>query len=419
MSELLRLAAASLWNRRATVLLTVLTVAVSVTLFLGVERLRQDARESFLRTVSGTDLIVGARAHPVQLLLSSVFRLGDATGALAWSSFEDIAGQPGVAWAVPIALGDSYRGYRVVGTTPEYFEHVRYAGDRGIDFAQGRPFAALFDAVLGAEVARRLGHAVGDGIELAHGTAAHAPHRHDERHFTVSGVLAPTGTPIDQGVYVGLQAIEAIHLNWRSGTRIGRAPDPATLDPDRLRPRSISAFYLGLSDRMAVFALQRHINEYRAEPLTAVMPAVALQALWRLLGTAERALRLTAACVVLAGLLGLLTVLLATLGERRREMAILRSVGAGPRHVLALLLSEALLLAASGALLGLALMQAALFALAPWLQARYGILVAPGWPAVAEWKLLGMVIGTAGIVGLLPALMAYRRSVADGMGIRT
>lgn len=419
MSELLRLAAASLWNRRFTVLLTVLTVAVSVMLFLGVERLRQDARESFLRTVAGTDLIVGARAHPVQLLLYSVFRLGDATNNLAWASHEDIAGQPGVAWTVPIALGDSHRGYRVVGTTPGYFEHVKYAGERGIEFAQGRPFAELFDAVLGAEVALRLGYGLGERIVLAHGTAAANPQQHDDRPFAVVGVLAPTGTPIDQGVYVSLEAIEAIHLNWRAGTRIGRGPDPAALDPERLRPRGITAFYLGLSDRMAVFALQRYINEYRAEPLTAVLPGVALQQLWRLLGTAERALQVTAACVVLAGLLGLLTVLLATLSERRREMAILRSVGAGPRHVLALLLLEALLLATAGALFGLLLLQALVFALAPWLQAQYGIAVAPGWPSAAEWKLLGIVVGAAGAVGLLPALMAYRRSIADGMSIRT
>lgn len=419
MSALLRIALASLWNRRFTVMLTVLTVAVSVMLFLGVERLRQEARESFLRTVSGTDLIVGARAHPVQLLLYSVFRLGDATNNLSWAAYEDIAAQPGVAWTVPISLGDSHRGYRVVGTTPGYFEHVQYAGERSIAFSAGRPFEALFDAVVGAEVARRLGYSVGEEIVLAHGTAVANPQQHDDRPFTVVGILAPTGTPIDQGVYVSLEAIEAIHLNWRTGTRVGRTPDLASIDPERLRPRAITAFYLGLSDRMAVFSLQRYVNGYRSEPLSAVLPGVALQQLWRLLGTAERALQITAACVVLAGLLGLLTVLLATLSERRREMAILRSVGAGPRHVLGLLLLEALVLATLGALLGLALLQLLVAGLSPWLQASYGIVVNLAWPSAVEWTLLGVVVGAAGLVGLVPALMAYRRSVADGMSIRS
>jgi len=418
MSALLRIALASLWNRRYVAGLTVLTIAVSVMLFIGVERLRQDARESFLRSASGIDLIVGARAHPVQLLLYSVFRLGDATNNLSWEHYQTIASQRGVAWTVPVSLGDSHRGYRVVGTTPGYFEHVRHAGDQSIAFAEGRPFEALFDAVIGSEVAARLGYPLGASVVLAHGTAAANPQQHDDRPFTVVGILAPTGTPIDQGVYVSLEAIEAIHLNWRTGTRIGRGPDLDAIDPERLRPRSITAFYVGLSDRMAVFTLQRYVNEFPGEPLTALMPGVALQQLWALLGTAERALQITAACVVLAGLLGMLTVLLATLNERRREMAILRSVGAGPRHVLALLLLEALSLALAGAVLGLLLLQFGLLLLSPWLQARFGILVAPAWPSVAEWKLLALVLSAALVVALLPAVMAYRRSVADGMSVR-
>ncbi len=418
MSALLRLAAASLWNRRLTAGLTVLTIAASVLLFIGVERLRQDAQASFLRTVSGTDLIVGARAHPVQLMLYAVFRLGEPTGNLSWTSFEAIAAQRGVAWAVPVSLGDSYRGYRVVGTTSAYFEHVRYAGDAPIRFAQGQAFAGLLEVVLRAEVAERLGHAPGDGLVLAHGAAEHNPHHHDDRPFRVVGVLARTGTPIDQGLYVSLESIEAIHLNWRTGTRLGHGPDLDHVDPERLKPRSITAAYLGLSERMAVFALQRFVNEYRAEPLSAVMPAVALQQLWSLLGTAERALRLTSACVVAAGLLGLLTVLLATLNERRREMAILRSVGAGPRHVLGLLLLEALGLAALGCALGLLLLQVVLALSSAWLQTHYGIGIAPGWPSPAEWALVALVLGAALLVALIPALLAYRRSVADGMSVR-
>lgn len=419
MTALLRIALASLWNRRFTVTLTLFTIAISVMLFLGVERLRQDARDSFLRTASGIDLIAGARAHPVQLMLYSVFRLGEATGNVSWQAYQASAQQPGVAWTVPISLGDSHQGYRVVGTTPAYFAHVRYAGDQTIRFAQGRPFEALFDAVVGADVARQLGYGIDSRIVLSHGTAAANPNQHDDRPFRVTGVLAPTGTPIDQGVYVSLQAIEAIHLNWRSGTRIGRAPDLAALTAERLQPRSITAFYIGLDNRMAVFSLQRWINEYRAEAMTAVLPGVALQQLWSLLGTAERALAVTAACVVLTGLLGLLAVLLATLEERRREMAILRSVGAGPRHVCALLLCEALLLAVAGTVVGYALLQLATILLAPWVQAQYGLMLTAGWPSAAELQLMGRVILAALVAGCVPAILAYRRSVADGISIRS
>lgn len=413
-----RIAVGSLWSRRFTVMLTLITMAVSVALLLGVERLRQDARQSFLRTVSGIDLVVGARAHPVQLMLYSVFRLGEATNNISWNAYQAVAEQPGIGWTVPISLGDSHRGYRVVGTTTGYFDHVHYAGDRALSFAQGQPFEGLFDAVVGAAVARDLGYSPGEKIVLAHGTSAANPNLHDDRPFTVSGVLAPTGTPIDHAIYVSLEAIEAIHMNWRAGTRIGTAPDPSSIDPARLQPRTITAFYVGLERRMAVFGVQRWVNEYRAEPMTAVLPGVALQQLWALLGTAERALTITAACVVLTGLLGLLAVLLATLEERRREMAILRAVGASPRHVAGLLLWEAALLAILGTVAGYALLQGAAAMLAPWLQAQYGLLLSVGLPSITEWRLMGLVVACALAVSCVPALLAYRHSVADGITVK-
>ncbi len=416
MSALLRLAWASLANRRFTALVTVATIALSVLLLLGVERLRSEARNSFLRTVAGTDLIVGARAHPVQLLLYSVFHLGDATNNVSWVSYREIAEREDVAWTVPISLGDSHKGYRVVGTTAGFFEHVRTGGNRALRFEQGQAFDGLFEAVLGAEVAERLGYTLGDSIVLAHGTGALNPNQHDDRPFSVVGVLARTGTPIDHSVHVSLEAIEAIHINWRAGTRIGRAPDE--IPPERLQPRSITAFFVGLESRMATFAVQRAVNEFRAEPLTAVLPGVALQQLWGMLGVVEKALMLTAACVVAAGLLGMLAALLGTLSERRREMAILRALGAGPGTVSALLLLEALLLTAVGLLLGLALLHGGLALMAPTIERASGIAIALGWPSLAELKLLGLVLGAGVAVGLIPAFLAYRRSLADGMMVR-
>ncbi|MFN7552232.1 MAG: ABC transporter permease, partial [Pseudomonadota bacterium] len=388
-------------------------------LLLGVERLRQEAREGFLRTVSGTDLIVGARANPVQLLLYSVFRLGDATNNVSWQSYRMVADDPRVAWTIPLSLGDSHRGYRVLGTSTAYFEHLRYAGDRGLEFAAGAPFAGLYDAVIGAEVARALRYAVGDRIVVAHGTGRATLAQHDDQPFTVVGILARTGTPVDQTVHVSLEALEAIHKNWRFGTRIGEAPTAEQLAAADLTPRSITAFYVGVERKLSTFAVQRMVNEYREEPLSAILPGVALQQLWNLLGGVERALLATAACVVLAGLLGMLTAVLATLNERRREMAILRSVGARPGHVLWLLLLESAFLTVLGVLAGLLLLQAGLAVAAPLLETRFGLFLSVGWPSAPEWRLLALVLGAGFAVGLVPAVLAYRRSVADGMTVRT
>ncbi len=419
MSALPGLAWRSLANRRYSAGLSVLTIAISVMLLLGVERLRHEARAGFLRSISGVDLIVGARAHPVQLLLYSVFHLGEATQNVSWASYRAIAAAPEVAWTIPLALGDSHRGYRVVGTSGDYFEHLRVAGGQPLRFAAGSRFVDLQDAVVGAEVAAQLGYEVGDPLVLAHGAAAINLHAHDEQPFRVAGILARTGTPIDRAVHVSLGAIEAIHRNWRFGTRIGPAPSRAELARADLTPRAITAFHVGLKDRAASFAVQGRINAQREEALSAILPAVALQQLWGLLANVERALLATAACTVLAGLLGMLTAVLATLNERRREMAILRSVGASARTIFALLLAEAALLTAAGVACGVVLCQLLLALAAPWLGSRYGLILPAGLPTPGEWRLMALVLGAGIAVGLLPALLAYRRSLAEGMSVRT
>ena len=164
------LAIKSLRNRKFTAGLTVLSIGLAVTLLLGVERILLEAREGFASTISGTDLVVGARGSPVHLLLYSVFRIGNPTNNVAWESYRAVAARPEVAWAIPLSLGDSHRGFRVLGTTQDYFEHFRFARNHNLEFVQGGPFKADDDAVLGAEVAQRFGYRIGDSMVIAHGT---------------------------------------------------------------------------------------------------------------------------------------------------------------------------------------------------------------------------------------------------------
>ena len=136
--------------------MTIIAIAVSVTLLLGVERIRAEARNSFANTISGTDLVVGARGGSIQLLLYSVFRIGNATNNISWGSYREFADLPNVAWTIPFSLGDLHRGYRVLGTTPDYFKYYRYGEKRNLRFSNGDVFDDVFDAVLGADVAEKL-----------------------------------------------------------------------------------------------------------------------------------------------------------------------------------------------------------------------------------------------------------------------
>lgn len=415
---LLGIARASLWNRRFAAALTILTVAISMALLLAVERMRAETRASFASTLSGTDLIVGARTGPVQLLLYAVFRIGDASNSIRYSTYQELVQQAPIAWAIPLSLGDSHRGFRVLGTNAAYFEHYHYGDNRALIFASGGVFRGIHDAVLGAEVARKLGYQLGDAIVVAHGAGNRDIMTHADQPFAVVGILEPTGTPVDRTVHVRLEGIEAIHADWQHGVRIPQQRTAGEPLPD-LTPKSITAILVGLKNRAAAMSLQRQLNEYTGEPLLAIMPGLTLTQLWSLVGVAESALQLVAACVVLAGLMGMLTALVSTLNERRREMAILRSVGARPWQIGALLVIESTTLTVLGAWLGIALMVVAVYLLAPWLAARYGLYLRPLAFTLRELALVGSVIAGGVLAGIIPALMAYRRSLADGLTLRT
>ncbi|UTV27470.1 ABC transporter permease [Photobacterium atrarenae] len=418
MTAIIRLAWQSLANRKATAMLTLLTVAISVTLLLGVERVRTQAKASFANTISNTDLIVGARAGQVNLLLYSVFRIGNATNNIDWQSYQDIRQHRSVKWAIPISLGDSHRGFRVIGTNTAYFDHYQYGRKQPLQFADGGAFSGLFETVIGADVARQLNYKLGDEIIIAHGISDKSFSRHDNLPFKVVGILAPTGTPVDRSVHVSLEAIEAIHVGWESGARLGATPDAATLAHYEFKPKQITAFMLGLNSKIQTFAMQRYINTYASEPLSAIMPGIALHELWDMMSIAEQALLIVSGFVVVAGLLGMLSSLLTSLNERRREMAILRAMGARPGHIFFLLISEATMLTAAGIILGLGVLYGLMALAQPVIQQYFGLFIEISAPTSYEFSLLGIVLVAGMLVGLVPALRAYMHSLADGMTIK-
>ncbi|MDM1695724.1 ABC transporter permease [Thiopseudomonas alkaliphila] len=417
--NLLHLAWRSLKSRRFTAGLTVFAIAVSVCLLLTVERVRTETRVSFANTISGTDLVVGARSGSINLLLYSVFRLGNATNNIRWSSFTQWQQHPQVKWAIPLSLGDSHKGYRVLGTSEDYFTHYQYGRKQHLALQAGDFFQDQqpFQLVLGAEVAERLGYQLGDSVVLAHGISRVSLVQHDDKPFTVTGILQRTGTPVDRTLHISLAGMEAIHLDWQHGMP---ARGAARLTAEQvqqmdLTPRSITAALLGLNSKVASFSVQRAINQWPDEPLQAIIPGVALQELWGLMSSAEQALFIISLLVVLTGLIGMLTAIFASLNERRREMAVLRSVGARPWHIASLLMLEALLLAGAGVILGVALLIIGILVLQQPIQTHYGIYLPLSGLSLREWLLLAGIMLAALLMALLPAGRAYRLSLNDGL----
>lgn len=410
---MIRLALASLANRKASAWLTILAIAVSTLLLLGVERVRTQTQENFANTISGTDLIVGARTGSTQLLLSSVFHIGAMNNSLSWQSYEYLQQLPGVAWHIPMALGDSFSGYPVVGTTPAFFEYFQYGHRETLQLNQGHVFSGdeADEAVLGAEVARRLNIKVGDELTIAHGSGGISFSDHDAHPFKVRGILAPTATPADQALYVPLAGLGLVHGEI---VEEDHAHDHAHEQP----VYTLSAVLLGLSNKPLALRLQRQINTYKGEPLTAIMPGLALTELWRTLNLFEKALFAVSALVVATGLLGMLTTLLASLRERRREMAVLRSIGAGPFTIFGLLVSEAFLLAIAGVAVGISMLFIILGFGSDWLLAHTGMLLRATPLTATELAFTGAVLIAAILLSFIPAWRAYRNALADGLTIR-
>ena len=479
------LALKSLRNRAFSTSLTVGSIALSVALLVGVENVRVGMRESFSNTISQTDLIVGTKGGTIQLLLYSVFGMGSPTENVSWEAYRQWAEHPAVAWTIPYSLGDSHRGFRVVGTNRDFHRHYRYRGGQEIALAEGRANEDLFDVTLGADVAAELNYGLGDEIAVTHGIGEVGFMDHDHMPFTVTGVLAKTFTPVDRAIYVTLEGMEAIH--WEDGTppeaeaapaddehvheeeeaaaahaddehahedeeEAAPADDAHAHEEEAAAPAEdehdheeeteaaladdahahtavdvsiedveitqVTSFFVGTTDRRDVLQLQREINDYEGEPMMAVIPGLALNEMWQGIGYAETGIRLVTIFVVLVGLLGMLVSIYTSLNERRREMAVLRAVGAGPKSIVALLVLESVCLAAAGAVLGLALVYVLLAAGQPVVEAQVGLFIPIRPPGSVEWLFLGAVVTAGFLMGFVPALKAYRTALHDGLAVR-
>lgn len=415
MRGLWSLAWRSAWSRRYGLSWVALSIALSTFLMLSLEQLRHDVRQHFSQSVSGTDLIVGARTSSTALLLYSVFRIGNATQNIRWSSVQALSQDPAVAWVIPISLGDSFQGHPVVATTGAFFEHFRYGDRQRLALAQGQAFADVFDAVVGAEVAQRLGLRVGQRITLSHGSGAFQANDHDDKPFTITGILARTGTPVDRSVHISLEGMTAIHIDWVGGLPSRDAVSAEQARQMDLSPRSVTAALVGLKSRAAVFSMQRSVSAFQAEPLMAILPGVALDELWNTIATGEQALELMVWIVAAVSLLGLVAAVSAGLEQRRRELAVLRSLGAGPARVFALLLIEGLVITLIAALTGILLTVLAIIGLGDWIGAHYGITVTLQSPLASQFLMLGGIVLAGVAASALPGWRAYRLSSIDGL----
>lgn len=441
LSALTNVALQSLRYRFGGVLLTVLAVALSVFVLLGVEHVRQEAKSGFASTVSGVDLIVGARTGEINLLLLSIFRIGNATTNVEWETVEEIENLERVAWSVPITLGDSHKNFRVVGTTQDFFERYQYGRKQPLVFEKGSEFEALQDVVLGSRAATELDYRLGDSLVLSHGMADTSFTHHDELPFNVVGILERSGTPIDNALFVSLEAIDAIHDDENGGSHEEHDEGhKGHEDHDEHESHddhdehdaheheeghkghddheghnhgpigTVTAMLVGLESPAFALQVQRAINEYQGEALLAILPGVALAQLWTLVGGIEGTLRGISILVFISSIFGLNAMLLASMRERRREVFVLRSIGAPSSFVLALLLLESLLIVTIGIAAAVVALFGAIAAVNGFLADQIGVTLSMAIFSEASLIAIGLIYISSILLSLLPAMQAYRAS---------
>lgn len=418
---LFRLAFKSLRNRMLTTVLSVISIALSVTLLLSVERAKRAAHEGFTQTISKTDLIVGARSGPLQLILYTVFNMGNATHNISYETYLDLKKNPAISWTVPYSLGDGHRGFRVVGTTTEFFDHYRFRGDQQPTLESGKVFSGLWDVVIGAEVARKLNYKLGDSIVIAHGvTKGEGIQKHDDKPFRISGIMKSTGTPLDRAVYITLQGMEALHIDWQSGAapRADRRVDAASLKFEDIKIHAITSFFVGATSRIDTLRLQRAINDYKEEPLLAIIPGVTLNELWEGLSYIEGVLRVISWMVLIVSLMAMLIALTTTLNERRREMSILRAVGANTSQIISLLVFESFVLTLAGIVSGTVLSLGLTLALRPWIENLFGLYLSGALLTGKDFIYLVIILVSGVLIGFVPAYRAMKLSLKDGLSVK-
>jgi putative ABC transport system permease protein len=392
-------------SRKFNVILSIGIIALSTLLFLGVDKIQKGAYTSFSQSISDTDIIVGAKSSPVNILLYSVFRMGSPTQNISWKSYEKWSNNSEVEWSIPISLGDSHKGFRVIGTNEDYFKHYKFGSKEKLSFNKGQPFNTLYQGVIGSEVAKTLKYEVGDSITITHGVADLQNQNHKGHYFKITGILSPTGTPVDRSIHIPLEGIEVIHRN------------PNEVHSD-LTPTSITAIFVGLKSRISIFRLKRSIDNYKGEPLSAVLPGATLHQLWQTINVVDTALKLTSLFVVLVGLTSLLGMLWSNLEFRRREMMVLRAIGAHTKHLVLILLTETLFITLSGIIIGYSLLQFLLRLGNHTFSSKIGMRISIEWFSLFDlYTILGMIFGTLIITTIL-SFKLHRDSIQDGLIVK-
>mgnify|MGYP003979498985 FL=1 len=393
--------------------LVTISLMASMVLLLSIERIQQGAEEGFNQSISGVDAIIGPRSSSIELVLYTVFHLGRPTNNITTKTVNDVKLRGDISWLVPIALGDSHKGFRVVATEPNYFEHIKYANSQPLVFSKGVAFAELSEAVLGSDVAEKLSYTVGSKIQITHGSVESIGSKHDDFSFMVTGILNKTGTPIDQAIFLDLKGYELLHLGWKSGKKIFNLDDIdlSSLPDDALIPKTVTAAFIGLKSKLTLFNFSKNIREYPKEAISAVIPGIALSELWSIVGLVDKGFQLLSWIIIAISLIAMITLIIASLDNRKQEMTIYRANGASPKFLAMMVLCESIVIGLTAIVGAIILVTIVTYFATAQLNLALGISPSFKWISMDEIKVFSLILLAGALSSLIPASMVFRKNL--------
>lgn len=417
----------SLTSRMFSTVVTVLTVAVAVALLVVLASMRDAGRRAFERGSGDMHLLISADASPLVSVLNGIFYANPPRRPLTWERYTRLVAELPAQWAIPTQIGDSYMGLPVLATTPEFFTHFRPDGRNPWRLASGRFFERPFEVVVGARAARATGLRPGDRIHLTHGIPrsrqardpdAPDPHVHYDFTYEVVGVLEPSGSSHDRALFTDLTSSWIIHAHDR---RTRQDPSIKATTEEDLTPgdRLITGVYLRLLTRPGSDTpanLPQVFDMLRRDPsLTVAQPRQEIDRLFVIVSDLNQIFLAIGACVLLAGGVGIMLALYNSMEARRRQIAVLRVLGASRPRVFGLVLTESALIGLMGAVAGSAFAALGARLVAAALKSRLGVVVTPELPPRVLLLVITGTVLLAALAGLIPAVMAYRTSVARNL----
>lgn len=412
-------------QRKLSAALTIISTLLGVALVIAILVIKQESEDAFNQTATGYELIVGPKGSPLQVTLNTIYHIGLPVNNMPYRTYDLISKDRRVKLAIPYVMGDNYKNFRIIGTSEKFFTEFEYQKGKRYSFQTGRQFENENEAVIGNDVAEKTGMKIGDTFIGSHGVEAYEyAEEHDEHKFTVTGILNKTFTPNDKVIFIPMESVWEMHYHGEEESTIdtihsGHEHGEVHKHEFPEERKTITSILVSLKSPVYFDLLRRQINDDKFEGINAqaIIPVLEIMQLFEIIGNINSVLLIVAYMVIIVAVISILVSIYNTINERKRDIAIMRALGASRGKIFGMIILEGLFISFIGAILGVFAGHLAVYVFSPLISAKTGILITGLTFNIFElYLVLGTIILSV-LVSILPAVKAYRTDVAKNLSL--